>query len=439
LKSGVQQAIQKEFPMISPMQTRSLFSGMRARRLGLALALLVASLPSQAQTYTVIHEFGGFPNDGRMPTAPLIEDAQGNLYGTTYGGGLYGGGVVFKLDANGNETILHNFLTGAFSEIGSNPAGGVVRDGAGNLYGTTENGGGNPNTAECPWDNGCGVLFKITATNDYQVLRPFGGKWGSLPNTSLFAASSGILYGTTQSGGPDADGSLYSVDPATEEVTFIHSFDGHVSETSGLVEDAQGNLWTTAASGGIYRCWLGYEVCGALVEFRADNNYLGSGDALTFPFKSDGVHARGGLVVDTEGTFYGTTQNGGNFACSDGCGVVFKFDPSTGLETVLHWFSGLGGGAFPVAGVVRDSLGNLYGTTQFGGKTSTAGGGYGIVFKLDTLGNLTVLHRFDGTDGAQPQANLLLDSSGTLYGTTAYGGSTACKNGCGVVFKITPQ
>src|SRR5580704_7161912 len=132
-------------------QRSSRFKALVSATLPILCALLVASLPSQAQTYTVIHQFGGFPNDGRMPTAPLIEDAQGNLYGTAYAGGLYGGGVVFKLDANGNETILHNFLTGGFSENGSNPSGGVVKDRAGNLYGTTQNGGGNPNTSECPW------------------------------------------------------------------------------------------------------------------------------------------------------------------------------------------------------------------------------------------------------------------------------------------------
>jgi uncharacterized repeat protein (TIGR03803 family) len=277
----------------------------------------------------------------------------------------------------------------------------------------------------------------LDAANNFTVLYLLGGAYGGLPTTSLFASRSGILYGTTQEGGPGAYGSLYAVDPTTDRVSFIHSVYGEVEETAGLVEDAQGNLWTTAMSGGIYRCWLGYRVCGALFEFFANSNYLGSGDALTFLDKSNGAQPDGGLVMDAAGNFYGTTYLGGNFACPDGCGVVFKFDP-TGGETVLHWFSGLGGGAHPMGGVVLDSVGNLYGTTAFGGKTTVAGEGYGVVFKIDTAGNYTVLHTFQGTDGAQPQANLLLDSAGNLYGTTAFGGSTACKGGCGVVFKIVP-
>ncbi len=407
----------------------------------LAIALLfAATLPAQAQTFTVLHKFGGFPNDGRMPTAPLILDSVGNPYGTAVAGGQYGGGIVFKLDANGNETVLHDFSTGTIARAayGANPAGGLVRDAAGNFYGTTM-WGGDFSYPPCPYtENGCGTLFELDASNHFSVLFRFGGAYGNGPTVSLFPDPSGVFYGTTQEGGPGGNGSLFKLDPVTDEVRFIHSFNGLVRGTSALVQDAQGNLWTTAASGGIYRCWLGYAACGALFEFLADANYLESTEPLTFPFKSNGVHAYGGLVMDTDGNFYGTTYNGGNFACIDGCGVVFKFDPSTGLETVLHWFSGLGGGAFPLTGVVRDSAGNLYGTTEFGGKTSTAGGGYGIVYKLDTSGNLTVLHKFDGSDGAQPQANLLLDSAGNLYGTTAYGGSTACAGGCGVVFKITP-
>jgi uncharacterized repeat protein (TIGR03803 family) len=118
--------------------------------------------------------------------------------------------------------------------------------------------------------------------------------------------------------------------------------------------------------------------------------------------------------------------------------VVFKVNPSTLQETVLYSFTGLADGAFPAAGVILDSAGNLYGTTRLGGKTKSAGGGFGVVFKLDTTLTETVLHTFSSKDGAQPEASLLRDTAGNLYGTTAFGGLSACKNGCGVAFKLTP-
>ncbi|MGB6501816.1 MAG: choice-of-anchor tandem repeat GloVer-containing protein, partial [Thermoplasmata archaeon] len=146
----------------------------------------------------------------------------------------------------------------------------------------------------------------------------------------------------------------------------------------------------------------------------------------------------GGIVLDGAGSIYWTSSSPGE-ACVYGCGAVFQLNLATGKTTTLYNFTGLADGAYPAAGLALDSEGNLYGTTQYGGTTTTPGGGYGVVFKIDTTGKETVLHTFDGTDGAQPQANLLLDSAGNLYGTTAYGGSTACRGGCGVVFKIAPQ
>lgn len=146
----------------------------------------------------------------------------------------------------------------------------------------------------------------------------------------------------------------------------------------------------------------------------------------------------GGVTFDSGGNLVGTASAGGNSACVGGCGVVFSVNPSTFEGTILYTFTGLTDGAFPKAAVISDADGNLYGTTAFGGDTTKAGGGHGVVFRLDTTGKFTVLHTFNGTDGAQPQADLLLDTAGNLYGTTAFGGSTACKNGCGVVYKISP-
>jgi len=405
----------------------------------LTIALLfVAALQAHAQTFIVLHRFAGFPNDGRMPTAPLIEDSAGNLYGTTYAAGKYGGGVVFKLNPNGHGTVLHNFSTGAAAAAtnGANPAGGLVMDAAGNLYGTTANGGDLQCSLNHP--DGCGTVFRLDSTNRLTVLQRFNGGYdGADPTQSLLLDASGRLFGTNELAGPGSDGMLYQIDTATGQLTYIHSFYAYVDGTSNLVEDAQGNLWGTASDGGIYSCWEGYLNCGGIFEFFANSDYHSMGVALEFPLKANGTNPVGGLVMDAAGDFYGTTQHGGNFACPGGCGVVFEFDPAVG-ETVLYRFTGIADGANPQAGVVRDSAGNLNGTTRYGGMTTTVGGGYGVVFEIDTTGKYTVLHTFNGNDGAQPEANLLLDSAGNLYGTTAYGGSSACTSGCGVVFKITP-
>jgi len=153
------------------------------------------------------------------------------------------------------------------------------------------------------------------------------------------------------------------------------------------------------------------------------------------PTLADGIQPEAGMVRDNEGNLYGTTFFGGNGTGCDinfaGCGVVFEITPS-GVETVLHAFSGAKDGWNPTGRLIRDDAGNLYGTTQFGGLF-----GYGTVFKLDSFGNETILHHFrGGSDGANPNAGVVEDSTGNLYGTTRYGGQGCDGEGCGTVFKI---
>ena len=148
---------------------------------------------------------------------------------------------------------------------------------------------------------------------------------------------------------------------------------------------------------------------------------------------ADGILPRAGLVRDAAGNLYGTTEGGG----ASGNGTVFELD-TTGKGTVLHSFTGGVDGSAPFAGLVRDRNGNLYGTTEFGGASSE-----GTVFKLDTTGKETVLHSFTGgADGAFPQAGLIRDDAGNLYGTAQFGGDLTCSSpflgGCGTVFKLTP-
>jgi uncharacterized repeat protein (TIGR03803 family) len=219
--------------------------------------------------------------------------------------------------------------------------------------------------------------------------------------------------------------------------TVLHAFtafSGGRFSTASLVRDAAGNLYGTTVLGGNLACGSG-SGCG--VVFKLDTT--GKETVLhRFTGGVDGANPSAGLVQDAAGNLYGTTEGGGDLACGGGfgCGVVFKLG-TTGKETVLHSFTGGADGRDPNAGLVRDAAGNLYGTTRSGGDLACSVAGCGVVFKLDTTSKETVLHSF--TLGGFPEAGLLRDGAGKLYGTTFSGGSNACGGqGCGAVFKLTP-
>ncbi len=153
----------------------------------------------------------------------------------------------------------------------------------------------------------------------------------------------------------------------------------------------------------------------------------------------DGALPSGRVIVDASGNLYGTTLSGGAPSACRGCGTVFKIDPS-GNETVLYSFTGGSDGSSPDQGLVRDQAGNLYGVTPLGGDTIACEVGCGGVYRVDPAGQFTVLHTFQGgSDGAGPDGSLTLDAAGNLYGNTQAGGDPAsCGfiNGCGTVFKV---
>jgi uncharacterized repeat protein (TIGR03803 family) len=206
--------------------------------LGLAATSMLAALltpPAQAQTYTVLHRFTGA--DGARPAATLIADPAGSLFGTTYAGGVSGYGTVFKLDKTG-LTVLHSFTGGA---DGGTLLGSLVRDSAGNLYGTTESGGAG----------GLGTVFKLDATGTETVLHSFaGGSDGANPHAGLIRDAAGNLYGTTKFGGPSGDGVVFKVDKSGERV--LHSFTGTdgAKPAAALIQDSAGNLYGTTSFGG---------------------------------------------------------------------------------------------------------------------------------------------------------------------------------------------
>jgi uncharacterized repeat protein (TIGR03803 family) len=401
----------------------------------LLLASIIVPAQTQATKFNVLHTFKG--SDGLSPASRLVRDPDGNLYGTTEAGGAgkckpLGCGTVFKLDKNGKQIWLHSFN----GKNGSDPMTGLLRDEAGDLYGTTVYGGQSNNICG---QSGCGVVFKLDAMGSEGVLHRFqGGTDGWETEALLIENHAGDLYGTTLLGGEHNYGTVFKLDKSGRE-TILHSFDDTdgYEPFSGVIADAAGNLFGTTAGGGTY----GY---GTVFEIDT----AGTASVLyDFSLGSDGAIPVSALIRDSAGNLYGTTEEGGNLNCAggSGCGVVFELSPTSGgdwTEKVLYTFcsaSNCTDGAEPLSGpLLRDSGGNLYGTTYRGG-INCNGDGCGIVFELDATGRETVLHTFTGgVDGASPWAGLIMDTSGTLYGTAQLGGDNNCvfNEGCGTVFKV---
>lgn len=402
-------------------------------------SLLFAGLASQgtahAKGFEVLYKFCSQQNctDGLWPYAGLLPDNQGNLYGTTGAGGtspcrLYGCGTVFKLAPDRTETVLHAFTANL---DGSGPYGGVIADAQGNLYGTTATGG----SSGCGGISyGCGTVFKVTPQGTESVLYAFGGNGdGAYPLAGLVSDQAGNLYGTTSDGGGGTQcivqfggcGTVFRVSAKGKE-KILYAFTGGsdgANPQASLVIDAAGNLFGTAAYGGnISACNQGLSPgCGTVFEVAADGTEK---TLYTFGGGNDGWGPVANLIEDKSGNLYGTTQAGGSTtACNGvGCGIVFRIAPD-GTETVLYDFTGGNDGAHPSAGVIADAKGNLYGTTQSGGADNE-----GTVFKLTPKGKLVVLNGFNG-QGDAPVADLMLGKKGMLYGTTEFGPS-------GVVFRV---
>ena len=308
-------------------------------------------------------------------------------------------------------TVLYTVEGGA---DGYSPGAGMITDGLGNFYGTTTYGGAN-----CFTDEGCGVVFKIDSLGNFTTLHIFTGYDGDQPGGRLVRDENGNLYGTTVVGGLHYYGTVFKVDSAGNE-TVLYNFDvTHANPEGSLIRDSSGNLYGTVVS-----C-AGSPGC----VFKLDP--LGNYTVLhSFSGGADGSDPTGNLLA-VGGYIYGTTQGGGNpTKCKgySGCGVVFKVD-GLGNETVLYRFSGADG-AIPMNGVVRDAVGNLYGTTSRGGTY-----GKGVIFKLDPSGNETVLHHFTNGDNYPQRSSLVRDERGNLYGASYTGG----ENGSGYVYALTPD
>jgi uncharacterized repeat protein (TIGR03803 family) len=376
----------------------------------IVLGLGVVALPSaQAQTFTVLHVFAGYPTDGGAPHGGLVTDAKGNFYGTTYYGGTANLGTVFKL-AGKKGTVLHNFGSGT---DGASPYDSLVIDDKGILYGTTSQGG----------TLAFGTVFKMAGKNETVLQNFTGGPDGFAPLAGLVMDAKGIFYGTTSHGGDSGYGTVFKMTKAGKR-TVLYSFaggrDGSYPAVAGVILDAKGNLYGTTSGGG---------PSNAGTVFRLTKG--GQETVLhTFVGKpTDGALPLAGVILGANGVLYGTTSEGG----TSNAGTVFKIT-TKGTETVLYSFKASPDGANPSAGLVTDAKGNFYGTTVAGGTT-----GRGTVFEVNGKGKETILHSFAGgaTDGEAPSGTLILDAKGDLYGTTSSGGTGICADGCGMVFKLT--
>jgi len=357
-----------------------------------AIALFASAAIAVTPKESVLYRFKGGA-DGANPSAGMIADSAGNLYGTTSSGGTSNLGTVFEVSPPGTawtESVLYSFAGGS---DGANPYGKLIFDKSGNLYGTTYAGGGSANCTGTP--AGCGTVFQLAP-----------------PATQ---------------GAPWTETVLYS---------FTGMRDG-ANPTAGLIIDSKGDLYGTTSNGGGVVCGTG--TCGAIFELTPPATQGAPWtEAIIHRFGkgSDGIHPASSLAFGLRGAIFGTTPSGNNTAQ---LGIVFKLKPpavqgGSWTEGVLYRFAGGNDGANPLAGVTVDRAGNLYGTTLGGGSQS-----HGVVFEVSRTSSGTwteaVLYAFTGgSDGALPTAGLLSDKSGNLYGTTSSGG----QNNNGSVFRLSP-
>jgi len=385
----------------------------------LVLAVMVANATAHAQGFSVLYNFGSNTGDPYKPaySGIVAQGRDGNLYSTAPGGGTCCG-AVFQITPAGNLKVIHNF-TGSNND-GAFPQGGVTLGSDGNFYGTTYEGGSVT----------AGAVFKVTPGGTATTLYSFtGGSDGAYPYAPPVEGTDGNFYGTTTEGGNTVKcgsgcGTIYKITPAGA-LTTLYQFDiTHGYFPYGpLVLGTDGNFYGTAPNGASANSGVVFKITPA--------------GKFTLLYGFDGTHGEnpfGGLVQGADGNFYGTTINGG----STGGGLVFKITPG-GKLTVLHNMNGTTDGARPYGGLVLASDGNFYGANAFGGTVnSNCSNGCGTVFKITPKGAYSVLDKFDFTTGATPEITPFQHTSGVIYGDSQIGGTgdvNPCTAGnCGVFY-----
>jgi uncharacterized repeat protein (TIGR03803 family) len=408
--------------------------------LPMAPACASAANPPRTEKHaeTVLYSFG---STGGAPETGVIADAGGTLYGTAVGGGPAGWGSVFALIPGRQgytEQDLYDFCKDKHCSDGARPSGGLVRTKDGSFYGVAFIGG------ESGCYQGCGLVFRLKpGTSGYKeiVLYKFTGNAdGGMPFGTLVLQPDGTIAGAATFGGLcELCGTVFALTPSKSGYveTTLHSFAGGADGggPNGVTQDKTGIIYgTTNYDGGGAGC--GNQGCGTLYALVPGNGTYTENIVHVFEGGSDGASPISIPTVDgTSGDITGTTSYGGG----SNCGVVYRFTPSNGgySESILHDFGG-SGGCGPWGPVLVESDRSIFGTTINGGT-----GDNGTVFMLKGTQSgytLKTLYSFAGPpDGDDPEFTALIrDATGTLYGTTVYGGAYCLPLGCGTVFQLVP-
>jgi uncharacterized repeat protein (TIGR03803 family) len=374
-----------------------------------------------AVSFSVLHSFSG--PEGETPAAPLVQGADGFFYGVAAHGGDFtasapdGRGTAFRMDASGNVTTLHTF---------KGPEGAVpvslIQGRDGFFYGTATYGGDEAISSLQP---GNGTLFRMDAAGVVTVLYvfPYSIGGGSSQPGPIVQGADGALYGGALGayGTSAIGGYIYRFDPITGDVRHLHDFvgsDGAIP-TGSLFQARDGFFYGTTNQGGPWNSGVIYKV-DVLGNFALLHS-------LSPFYPGEGSEPKAGVIQTSDGFFYGTTEQGGYG------GEIFRMD-AAGNFTVIHRFdSYFSDGGRPRSGLIEGRDGFLYGTTPSGGQPVTASR-YGVVYRMDKAGTVTVLHTFTGPDGSTPWAALAQGADGQLYGSTVVGGAF----GLGVLFRVDP-
>ncbi len=384
-----------------------------------AVIAMIAPPAAGAAKLTTLYHFSGGADGGNPHGALVLEN--GALYGTTETGGNSGAGTVFMIDpGTGAETVLYNFSGG---KDGATPTAGLVYH-IGTFYGVTTAGG----------TSGVGTVYAFdSATKKEKVLHSFKGFADGYTPFGGLLYHDGLLFGTTEFGGTNGSGTVYSVDPETraEKVLYVFQGGGDGAQPMSNLIYQDGVLYGTTQNGG-------HDVFGDVTDegtvFGVDAATGAESFLYSFhenPEEVDGTNPWAGLIY-RGGYLYGTTYYGYNEQGISYYGTVFKLAPNSTHDTLIYSFKGDADGGFPFAGVLARGS-DLYGIGSFSGQGNCGGSGCGVVYKVDSDTDAeTVLHSFTGNgDGGNPEAELTYDK-GTFYGTTFDGGTS----NAGTVFKL---
>jgi uncharacterized repeat protein (TIGR03803 family) len=409
----------------------------RSRIFLVAVALTFTASALAQFTITDLHNFGSTQTDGTIPESAPVLDSAGNLYGVAPLGGANGKGMAYELSPSSTGwtfTDIYDF-TNTTTSVAS-PASSLILDTEGNLYGVSQYGGAD----------GLGAVYELSPSSSgwtQTLLYSFaGGSDGASPSGSLIFDASGNLYGTTFEGGSGSDGTVFELAPSSSgwTETVLHTFTGGADGRGpggNLLLDPTGRIYGAALLGGTVNSSCS-EGCGTI--FRLANSSGTWRFTRLFDFQgTTGGSAPTAIVFDAAGNIYGTAYAGGAVCSGSGCGVVFKLSPSTSggpwKEKILHAFTKQADGSGPY-GIAFDFKGNLYGTT-FGGASQNEGAVWELSPTTTGPWKFTQVYAFGkGTSGYEPDAGVIVDSKGNLYGTCS-GGSTA-ETEWGTLFEFSP-